>query len=1704
MERGPTEQGGARASPGRRLGTGRRDRMLAPGMRESGVLAELVVERAAAGAGDCERGLDVLQPEQLEDAGCASQLPLRATLIDWDAEWGLSSDDEETVADAAHAPSGLPSTLEGVALAESRRASNERAVARATRRALIGELAPEDRTMLGAAGRMSDRVVLRLAPDRASAASSDGSATSTTFVAIPHCPRTADAVQFPATVLRARQDAARPCVGGASGGDAAASGVAEVIVHAGPPARGASAVARGVGELADLAWALCGALRCEGAVPRTDELPSARSPRQETPHDVSQESPRMTPLSGDKTAAQPLTDPDAAGGSHNARADTGGAAEDASEPPQAERQAERPLPTVGSWISVYWEGDCMWFCGLTQHVHAPPDAPREEHYYSVFYPEDGQHVRHNAGERWTQLEGPPEIERPPPLGSEIFVWHEPSRRWRAGVVHNLPAVDGDCATGDLARTGSGALALTLVTRCENGEEECVPLPPNVTWSEDDPHMNANIDDFQDGDARPASATSDRVGGGANQPPQGLKNEDTSWPWSWDIVLARANALLWALPPSKRTLCHPTREADGANDARSLQYVARKMHQQADLLAAALQRWCDVAREKGYVGWAGTVALHDSLLQFLLGGSKVGASAARMPAGAYAWGGLLPLPGDNVVLEHHDRIAPPDVNGGPYIAAFLPPGESETHYVLLPIGTNGRGTPVARDTTVSAEGVNVEDTRGGTCLVVVRADATILFRQSRPLRDAPVYFVTGEEVLLPPARWLRPWKPFMTAHVASDSKLPKNVDAVVCRLYEHDTAALLDMPAWVYERCALEPPRAEGRPPSDLPGDAAASACTAPEVGAARSSSFGIIDLFAGIGGLASGALGGKLADAAKVGFVEKDSRQVAVLKQLYPQSAANGLVGHGDANAFLVETARALRVCNAALGESERDTLAPMSTPRTAITHALDEDSLGAVALKAAEWSLAGELVLAAGPPCPGFSSLNQHPDGRSALEARSGVAALSDAVELLRPSYVIMENVLELSTTFEEYYAAVASQLLQSGYQIVSWHIHYGAYGAASRRKRLFMVAGRCGLPMPAPPRPTHHGEFLRGAAVRTPFKQATHPELGEDVLKAMSQREERERSAGQEGEQDGRDVARDEGSEVPWLKPLVTAAEATACLGTAGTPRRGGEEGPAHCPRQLSEADTGRLAALPLTPGSSYADLPREVRDKYPIGRAEKPGPEAEARAKIVLGRVYASRPAPSFTTQFSTQGFVGRVVHWSEARILTPAEAWCFLGFTREDVDKLDAPLNTLYECAANAVSPLATKAIFAAIRTALCTAGDDHRDSASGFVQRARAGFRVANAPRRIDLRGTSRLATMWGGRAERPLSGMRRAGGIRGMSRHTLKAKLPPGWEIFYEPIKSGKGATEGREDIKVRSPNGTVYRSVVSAVRAMEAGEGATNQTGLDATKTGRSHLASRNFEGSHFVKSLQDGLVVQGAIDARLVPDATAAVARDSANATTAQPSRKQSAKEEQEHERRLAVGQGKAKPPRAARAAKLPPGWEIFYEPIKAGKGASEGRKTVKVRSPDGNVYRSVVSAVRAMQAGDGTNTQAGQEQAQEVLAEDVARQHAPTGSRGEIGPRGAPAMPVQRDAPITRNMAKQKYGADETREEADKPTRKRKSGKNDGADIAAGVPAVDGGGLVPTLREPHATPARKRRKDFGRSKSAPLVATPLATHAPRSSSR
>ena len=1180
-----------------------------------------------------------------------------------------------------------------------------RAVALALRAALLGDVRKEaDR--LAASGVDLSGVAIEL---RLCGGDMRGAGELPQVVAAwPHCPRTADCTQRPATVMRRATD-----------GD---EGVEEEVVLAGPPAAGCSALARAVGVLADLAWAMCAALRKEGAVPSEDT------------HDDSKAEGEQATLKAEDHHAPSAT-------------------------VEAAAAAEESLPPPGTWVRVFWETDSEWYVGLVQ------TDPRTG-YYRVFYPEDGHFINHRPTERWEALSELPAAQHaPPPVGEEVWVWE--GGQWQAGVVSAI-ARDGD---GD----GDGACS---VKYADGGRE--ASHPPGFMHTVFDPAEDNTVDE---GDAPHAYGRS------------ALK----VFEWSWDVVFARARAILAALPAEQRTL--------QSVEELSLRGVVRASATHAPLLAEAVGGWCAAGAEAKLDGWGGARAatLAHSLLRFLQSGGA-GATAARMPIGARAWGGILPLPGDNLnaglegaqpLREARDDTA--------FVAAYLAPGERDARYVLLP--------PRRADVDPSH------------ALVLVRADATTLLRQSRLMRDAPVFFVTGEEVPRPPAAWLRPHRPLLAAQVGAHMELGAGAheEALVCRLYERDTSAVLDLPAYVYERCGLEPPVA---PPPLAPAG-----------------KFALLDLFAGVGGLAAGALDAGCFDGERMCFVEKDERLTQVLRQLFPDAAKAKLVTRGDVNAFLLEVAdaqvrRRQRCQSGALANPSSLEEGPSAAPRTALAQLLRGGGGGAraAAEHVAEWSAQRRLVLAAGPPCPGFSGLNQHPDGVNAIEARAGVAALADAVELLRPEYVVMENVLELSAAFEEYLAAVAGQLLCVGYQLVAWQVHYASFGAASRRKRLFVVAGRSGAPLPAPPAPTHHGEALQGAGVRTVFVGAPHPELSEAAVAAMRAAERGEPSA---------------------LAPLVTAAEAAAGLGRSGEPRGGGEIGRAHCPRALSDADTARISALPLAPGSCYADLPREVRDAYPIGRAEAEGPDGALRAKIVLGRVYADRLSPSFTKMFSTQGFVGRVVHWSEPRILTPAEAWRFLGFKREAIARLEGPLNTLYEAAANAVSPLATRAIFVAI-------GQAARGAAPA------AGARGAAAPARVALPGTSRAATMWGGYAERPAGGgARRLAGCGGgrVAAGALKAKLPPGWEVFYEAIKSGKGAAEGREDIKVRAPDGTVYRSIVSAVRAIEAGHAG------DAASAGAGgrRLSQKHFEGAHFLNALQEGLVAGSAVDARLVPVAFA-----------------------------------------------------------------------------------------------------------------------------------------------------------------------------------------------------------------------------------------
>ncbi|KAJ3127327.1 DNA (cytosine-5)-methyltransferase 1 [Nowakowskiella sp. JEL0407] len=118
--------------------------------------------------------------------------------------------------------------------------------------------------------------------------------------------------------------------------------------------------------------------------------------------------------------------------------------------------------------------------------------------------------------------------------------------------------------------------------------------------------------------------------------------------------------------------------------------------------------------------------------------------------------------------------------------------------------------------------------------------------------------------------------------------------------------------------------------------------------------------------------------------------------------------------------------------------------------------------------------VIIAGPPCQGHSLANRRAKDLKAKEKVAEIIVFLEMVELIRPKYVMMENVPNLATgrgrdkESNVYYRA-KSVLLQLGYQFTSPMLNAGMHGVPQRRERLFLIASYCGFPAPCYPEATH-----------------------------------------------------------------------------------------------------------------------------------------------------------------------------------------------------------------------------------------------------------------------------------------------------------------------------------------------------------------------------------------------------------------------------------------------------------------------------------------------------------------------------------------------------------------------------------------------------------------------------------------------------------
>jgi len=97
--------------------------------------------------------------------------------------------------------------------------------------------------------------------------------------------------------------------------------------------------------------------------------------------------------------------------------------------------------------------------------------------------------------------------------------------------------------------------------------------------------------------------------------------------------------------------------------------------------------------------------------------------------------------------------------------------------------------------------------------------------------------------------------------------------------------------------------------------------------------------------------------------------------------------------------------------------------------------------------------VLAGGPPCQGFSTAGpcRPDDARNAL-----VGSFLEAVEVLNPHHVVMENVLGLYHRGRQLLEHVLCHLRAAGYETSFQVLHAEAFGVPQRRRRLIVQASR------------------------------------------------------------------------------------------------------------------------------------------------------------------------------------------------------------------------------------------------------------------------------------------------------------------------------------------------------------------------------------------------------------------------------------------------------------------------------------------------------------------------------------------------------------------------------------------------------------------------------------------------------------------------
>ncbi|CAN9151930.1 unnamed protein product [Alternaria alternata] len=118
--------------------------------------------------------------------------------------------------------------------------------------------------------------------------------------------------------------------------------------------------------------------------------------------------------------------------------------------------------------------------------------------------------------------------------------------------------------------------------------------------------------------------------------------------------------------------------------------------------------------------------------------------------------------------------------------------------------------------------------------------------------------------------------------------------------------------------------------------------------------------------------------------------------------------------------------------------------------------------------------LIAAGSPCPGFSALQRNFLSEQSLRNASHITTFCSYVDLYRPLYGVLENVVNMASTRVGYenqnvLSQVVACLVSMGYQCNQYIMDAWNYGSAQQRSRLILTIAAPGFESIAQPWHTH-----------------------------------------------------------------------------------------------------------------------------------------------------------------------------------------------------------------------------------------------------------------------------------------------------------------------------------------------------------------------------------------------------------------------------------------------------------------------------------------------------------------------------------------------------------------------------------------------------------------------------------------------------------